>query len=110
MLREQKLDDGATALAHSRGVGLHDHGFSSGLRARSDQRARAFDLYQAYPAGADGLHTLQIAERWNVGACLAAGREEHGTLGYLEVDPVDRQDRHDVTSPSVSMAGAALLP
>jgi hypothetical protein len=110
VLREQKLDHGATALAYSGRVGLHDHGFSRRLRARSDQSARALDLYQAYPAGAYGLHTLQIAERRDVGAYLAAGREEHGALGYLEVDPVDRQDRHDVTSPSISTAGAALLP
>ena len=103
MLGEEQLEDGAAALRARGGCWSCTTMPSVAGWAQEATRVRgALDLHQAEPAGADGLHALQVAEGGDVGAGLPAGVEHGGALGHLDLDVVNGQDWHYFTSPWLS--------
>ena len=86
---------------------MDHHAVGGRLHAGGDQGLRTLDFHQAEPAGADGLHALQVAERGYVGAGLPAGVKQGGAFGHLDLDVVNGQELGISFTSSSGIARAA---
>ena len=110
VLGEEQLEDGPAPAPGPAGGRVDHHAVGGRLHAGSDEGLGALDFHQAQPAGADGLHALQVAESGDVGAGLPAGVKQGSALGHLDLDVVNGQDWHYFTSSWISAAATGILP